>query len=151
MLWGCMTWDGIGYATKIDKNMDAPLYVSILDDELQWSMEEWDKEWEEVIFQQDNDSKHTSALAKEWFNNHDIEVMVWPAQSPDLNPIEHLWQHLKMKLGEYESPPNSIHELWERVQKEWEAIPKEVCQNLIASMPRRVEAVIKAKGGHTKY
>ncbi|KAJ3551493.1 hypothetical protein NM688_g4672 [Phlebia brevispora] len=49
------------------------------------------------------------------------------------------------------SPPNSIHELWERVQKEWEAIPKEVCQNLIASMPRRVEAVIKAKGGHTKY
>ena len=42
-------------------------------------------------------------------------------------------------------------ELWERVEAEWDKIPAEVCQNLIESMPRRVEAVLKAKGGHTKY
>ena len=76
--------------------------------------------------------------------------MVWP-QSPDLNPIEHLWNHLKRKLGEYEEPPRGIQELWERVQKEWDNIGVEECRKLIESMPRRVEAVVKAKGGHTKY
>ena len=44
-----------------------------------------------------------------------------------------------------------MHELWDRVSEEWNAIPPEVCQNLIKSMPRRIEAVLKAKGGHTKY
>jgi hypothetical protein len=76
--------------------------------------------------------------------------MKWPAQSPDINPIEHLWWHLKQRLDEYESPPTSQHELWERCEADWEKIPKEVCQNLIESMPRRVAAVLKA-GGHTKY
>lgn len=77
--------------------------------------------------------------------------MWWPAQSLDLNPIEHLWSHLKRKLVEYEEPPKGIHELWERVQVEWDQIGAGVCQNLIESMPRRVEQVIKAKGGYTKY
>jgi hypothetical protein len=77
--------------------------------------------------------------------------MLWPAQSPDLNPIEHLWGHLKRRLAEYEVEPKGILELWERVQEEWEKIPAEVCQNLIESMPRWMEAVIKAKGGYTKY
>jgi len=56
-----------------------------------------------------------------------------------------------VKLGEYESPPAGILELWERVQVEWDKIEPEVCQNLIESMPRRVAAVLKAKGGYTKY
>ena len=77
--------------------------------------------------------------------------MDWPAQSPDLNPIEHLWVHLKRKLAAYPEPPKGIIELWERAQVEWDEIGREVCQNLIESMPRRVEAVIEAKGGYTKY
>ena len=77
--------------------------------------------------------------------------MVWPAQSPDLNPIEHIWVHLKKKLAEYETSLNEIHELWERIQVDWEGILAKDCQNLIKSMPRRVQAVLKAKGGYTKY
>ncbi len=77
--------------------------------------------------------------------------MEWPSQSPDLNPIEHLWNHVKKKLGEYEEPPSGIHELWDRFQEEWEGIEPSVCQNLIESMPRRIEAVLRAKGGYTKY
>ena len=72
-------------------------------------------------------------------------------QSPDLNPIGHLWEHIKRRLAEYETPPSGILELWDRVEVEWDKIAPEVCQNLIESMPRRVEAVLKAKGGHTKY
>jgi hypothetical protein len=54
-------------------------------------------------------------------------------------------------LAEYEVPPRSIQELWERVQKEWDKIPASVYQNLIESMPRRIQAVLEAKGGYTKY
>ena len=72
-------------------------------------------------------------------------------KSPDINPIEHLWNHLKRKLAEYEVPPQGVLELWERVQEEWGKINREVCQGLIESIPRRVEAIIKAKGGYTKY
>ena len=77
--------------------------------------------------------------------------MEWPAQSLDLNPIEHLWFHLKKQLSDHKTPSSGILELWERVEKEWEAIDKAVCQNLIESMPRRVQEVLKAKGGYTKY
>ena len=94
---------------------------------------------------------HTSKLAQRWFNDHGYTVMKWPAQSADINPIEHLWWHLKRRLAEYEVAPRGVEELWECCQVEWEKIPKEVCQNLIESMPRRVQAIIKAKGGYTKY
>ena len=151
MVWGCILWEGVGYACKIDGKMDGDLYVSILEEDLQASLEFYDKTQQDIIFQQDNDPKHTSKVAKAWFQDNNLQVLQWPAQSPDLNPIEHCWQHLKKKLGEYEHPPSGILELWERVQKEWEGIPKEVCQDLISSMPRRVAAVLKAKGGYTKY
>ena len=151
MIWGCMTWEGVGLACKIDGKMDANLYTEILEDELQGTLQYYGKTPQDVIFQQDNDPKHTSRKAKQWFEDHEFEVMGWPAQSPDLNPIEHLWVILKSKLASYPTPPKGIHELWERVQKEWEEISVSTCQRLIESMPRRVQEVKKAKGGYTTY
>ena len=151
MIWGCMFWEGPGYATKIDGRMDADLFVSILDDELQESIKFYKKKPTDILFQQDNDPKHKSKKAQNWLQASGLQVMEWPPQSADLNPIEHLWHHLKIKLGEYDKPASGIAELWERVQKEWNDIPASVCQNLIESMPRRVHAVLQAKGGYTKY
>ncbi len=68
-----------------------------------------------------------------------------------MNPIEHLWFYLKRKLAAYEREPNGILELWDRVDNEWNKIPPQVCINLIESMPRHIGAVLKAKGGYTKY
>lgn len=151
MVWGCMLWEGTGFSCRIDGKMDGDLYVGILEDELQNSLEYYGKTADDIIFQQDNDPKHTCKKAKAWFQDNGFRVMTWPAQSPDLNPIEHLWSHLKRRLADYEQPPRGMLELWERIEVEWEKIDAGVCQNLIESMPRRIAAVIKAKGGHTKY
>ena len=64
MMWGCMFWEGIGYATRIEGKMDAQLYCSILEDQLQQSLEFYNKTPDIIIFQQDNDPKHTSKLAQ---------------------------------------------------------------------------------------
>jgi len=151
MMWGCMGWDGVGYATRIEGRMDGDLYMAIMDDELQQTLEYYNKSVDDIIFQQDNDPKHTCKKVQKWFQDHGFTVMKWPAQSPDLNPIEHLWNYLKRRLREFEEPAGSVSELWDRVQRLWEDIPKEECQKLIESMPRRVAAVIRAKGGYTKY
>ena len=151
MVWGCMGWNGVGKLVEVQGIMDAVQYCEILEDGLVESFEKLEMDEEERIFQQDNDPKHTSKRATVWFEDNNIQVLVWPPQSPDLNPIEHLWVHIKRRLQKYSNPPKGVHELWERVEKEWNNISPEVCQNLIESMERRIEAVIKAKGGHTKY
>ena len=63
MMWGCIFWEGVGYATRIEGKMNAQLYCSILEDELQQSLEFYDTTPDDIIFQQDNDPKHTSKLA----------------------------------------------------------------------------------------
>jgi transposase len=151
MVWGCMGWNGVGILAEVEGRMNAGQYVSILEDNLLPTMENSGIPEENIIFQQDNDPKHTSKRAQEWLESQGIKVLDWPAQSPDLNPIEHLWQILKKKLNSYATSPRGVWELWERIEMEWGKIEVEECQRLIESMPRRVEAVIKAKGGHTKY
>src|SRR3979490_1208343 len=151
MVWGCMGWNGVGKLAKIEGRMDAKQYVEILDDHLLPSIEESGIAEGDCIFQQDNDPKHTSRKAINWMEENDITLLDWEPQSPDLNPIVHLWHHIKLQLCKYEAPVTGVWQIWERVAEVWNAIEPEVCQKLIESMPRRVEAVIKAKGGNTKY
>jgi transposase len=151
MMWGCMTAQGVGYACRIDGRINAETYTGILGKKLMETVEYYGLDAVRIIFQQDNDPKHTSQAARQWFADNKIEVLEWPAQFPDLNPIEHLWVHLKRKLTGYETEPSGILELWERVDAEWNKISTEACIALIESMLRRVDAVLKAKGGYTKY
>ncbi len=150
-LWGCMTALGVGFMCQIEGIMDHKLYLDILNGELKRTIEFYELDEEKIVFQHDNDPKHTAKKVKEHLDNQKFNVLTWPAQSPDMNPIEHLWVHLKRELNKYPVPATGLLSLWERVQEVWEAITPQICLNLISSMPRRMESVIKAKGRWTKY
>ena len=151
MVWGCMGWESVGKLAEVEGRMNANQYVDILKDNLLPSLEESGVPLEDVIFQQDNDPKHTSKKAKKWMEDNGINVLDWPPQSPDPTPIENLWNHTEKELAKYPRQAKGVWEIWDRVAEVWNNIDPEVCQNLIKSMPRRIQAVIKAKGGHTKY
>ncbi|XP_054737863.1 uncharacterized protein LOC129244272 [Anastrepha obliqua] len=132
MVWGSFSYGAVGPIYLIEGIMDQKVYVRILEEFMiphaTWNMP---LKW---IFQQDNDPKHTSKSAKEWFRINGIELMRWPAQSPDLNLIENLWTDIK-KCVDQQKPTNS-KDLRKVVKEAWEGIPIKRFQDLIDSMPR---------------
>lgn len=147
MIWGCFSYYGVGPLYWIKTIMDRHEYVKIMEDiMLPYASDDMPRIW---TFQQDNDPKHTSKTAKEWFASHQVDVMEWPPQSPDLNPIENLWSDVKKEVGKHQ--PTNNNDLWEVVKSAWSSIPPERCQKLVDSMIRRCKAVIKNKGFTTKY
>ncbi|KEP46297.1 DDE family endonuclease, partial [Rhizoctonia solani 123E] len=151
MFWGCMGWMGTGYGTKLEVPLNKEIYKEILEDEFLRSLEFLGMESEEVLFQFDNARPHVAKSSLKWLEDHGIEWLEWPANSPDLNPIENLWSKMKRELGEYESPPNGILELWERVQVVWDRLGVDYCRNLIESMPKRMALILKNKGKSIPY
>jgi hypothetical protein len=151
MVWGCMTWQGVGYLCRIDGGLDAELYKNILEDELMATLDWYGLEKESIFFQHDNDPKHTAITTKKWLEDNGINVLMWPAQSPDLNPIEHLWNEVDRRLRNYPRKPSSKDELWELIQEIWNGIETEFCQKLISSMVQRLVDVRRAKGGYTAW
>ncbi len=88
----------------------------------------------DFIFQQDLAPAHTAKGTKSWFNDHGVTVLNWPANSPDLNPIENLWSIVKRKMRD--TRPNNADDLKATVKETWVSIPRQQCHKLITSMPR---------------
>ncbi|GFT82353.1 transposable element Tcb2 transposase [Trichonephila clavipes] len=101
------------------------------------------------IFQQDKDPKHTAFVLEEWLLYHCRNQLNTLPQSPDLNVIDHLWSHLQRAVQKHQI--TSKEQLKSVLQEEWLNIAPDTTRHLAESMPRRLEAVISAKGYATKF
>jgi transposase len=154
MVWGCVTGRGMGRIHRIEGIMCGPDYVEILDKQYLGTLKDLKLRRsgkEGVIFQQDNDPKHRSKVAENWFRTKNVKRLSWPPSSPDMNIIEHVWDQLDALVRARNPLPRNKDELWQAIQEEWANFPRTALNTLFESMPRRVAALLKARGGHTKY
>lgn len=148
MVWGCFTKKGVGKLCILDRTMDRFYYRQILEDNLLPSIQQLGL-GSNFTFMHDNDPKHTSALVKDWLRNNGIQVLQWPSSSPDLNPIEHVWDVLEDRLKKHH--PKNKTELALHLVEEWNKIELSVLTKLVSSVPSRLNECIKMKGYPTRY
>lgn len=98
----------------------------------------------DVIFQQNDFPKNTSDSINEWFNQNLITMIKWPSFSPDLNPIENLWIKLKMDIKN--KSPKTLNDLEIVANECWKNITSNFCKELINTMPKRCQKIIKSNG-----
>ena len=151
MVWGCMASSGTGMLYTCEGRMNSTIHSNMLDQVYRGSLTKIfnNNIPSDVIFQQDNAPCHTSKVSIGWFEKKGITVMKWPPQSSDLNPIKTLWSHLGKRIWMHKCSSNK--ELEAKLHEEWQKIDPTTCNNLVNNMQKRIKAVIKAKGGHTKY
>lgn len=104
-----------------------------------------------IIFQQDNARPHTARIVRSYLDENEVVVLPWPANSPDLSPIEHVWDEMERRLRLLPQRSSNVQELARNLRTVWNDIPQSFHGHLIASMRRRCTAVIDAHGGHTRY
>ena len=148
MCWGCMSSAEVGKLVFIDGNNTGEMYRRILENNLldPIKMLSLTNEW---IFQHDNDPKHLAAIVTSWLNGNKINCINWPSFSPDLNPIEHLWDEIERRMKK--TSPRNMRELKEYLMRIWKSIVSQVCKKLVDSVPNRLHEVLRMKRYPTRY
>lgn len=149
MVWASFSAAGRGGIWFMPRNtmINGQVYLSILQEKLPHHMGILNC----TTFQHDGAPCHQTRAVSSWLRDSGIEVLgPWPGSSPDLNPIENMWTLIKQKVAE--QAPTSEKDLIEVIKRVWVTeVSQQYCENLVTSMPRRIEAVLKSRGQYTKY
>lgn len=148
MVWGCFSHKCRGALSLLPPrtSVNKEKYLEILQEKLPIFM----NICETSIFQHDKATPHMAKIVSQWLEQQQIEVLEWPGNSPDLNPIENLWEIVRQKLADRVF--NSMEDFKQAIKDVWcREISQDYCKNLVSSMPRRLQAVIENKGFPTKY
>lgn len=157
MIWGCIIMGRKGPLVVLDYSggrgggMTAARYqTQVLDGALRDFYDEVVKERGCVDFQHDGAASHRAKSTRRWFDEARIPLLDHPAQSPDLNPIEPVWHDMKAIICSIPSI-NTVEQLKDAARAAWDQILIEKINGHISQMPDRVQAVLEAKGGHTRF
>lgn len=142
MVWGAISLDSRTPLVVIRGTLNAQRYV---DDILRPVLLPFLLQYPGLIFQQDNARPHTARVAMNCLEA--CQTLPWPARSPDLSPIEHVWDMMGRRLH----LSGNVDALARQLEQIWQEIPQEAIRELYESMPRRVAACIQARGGATPY
>ena len=149
-VWGCFSSSGFGKLVCFQRNLDANFLCKIYEKGLLPSASELfgrgNLTW---ILQEDNDPKHRSKIAKNWKAEKNIRVLPWPSMSPDQNPIENVWQLMKIKIAKKKI--RTVKALKGELTKEWNHLPTDLAAKLVESMIRHVTKLIESNGDYTMY
>ncbi|UYV84068.1 hypothetical protein LAZ67_X001055, partial [Cordylochernes scorpioides] len=139
MVWGAIAYDSRSPLLRIQGTMTAQRYV---DDVLRPVTLPYLQGVPNALYQQDNARPHTARISQQALQ--DVQMLPWPPYSPDLSPIEHVWDIIGCRLHALPQP-RSEDGLWQMVEREWRAIPQDAIRTLIDSLPRRVAACIAVR------
>ncbi|GFX40564.1 transposable element Tcb1 transposase [Trichonephila clavipes] len=145
---GIMVWGSIGYHSRTAVTLNSQRYISEV---LEPVVLPYLQGLATAIFHQDNARPHVALIVLRFFVNHQIELLPWPASSPDVSLIENMWRKVAQRLTQITLPAATPDQLWQRVEAAWSAVPQEHIQSLFESMPRRVTLVISNNGGYFGY
>ena len=151
MVWSAITFTGMLDITVLEGNLNQHNYKN---DILIPTVLPYKQSHENMIFQHDGAGPHRANSIRDWLEENNIEVLKWPAQSPDLNPIENLWNILKEEVGPMNHiGPNQTEELIEIVNAAWDRLRqrRRIVTKLYNSMKKRLQEVINNRGAQTKY
>ncbi|UYV63350.1 hypothetical protein LAZ67_2003812 [Cordylochernes scorpioides] len=144
MVWGAIAYDSRSPLLRIQGTMTAQRYV---DDVLRPVTLPYHQGVPNALYQQDNGRPHTARISQQALQ--DVQMLPWPPYSPDLSPIEHVWDIIGRRLHALPQPRSEV-ELWQMVEREWRAIPQDAIRTLIDSLPRRVAACIAVRAFITR-
>ena len=148
-VWGAIHYGGKLGLVVLTGNVTAASYQVLLEEEMvPYAGEHFGRNF---LFMHDNAPAHRAQRIQQFLENQEIEVLPWPAYSPDLNPIEHCWDMLDQAVRKREVQPTNLNQLQIALSEEWQNLSQRSINKLVESMPRRIKAVVKARGGSTRY